>query len=377
VAILDQLIPSPGLCQIDHVDVGAPQARAWEAARAFDFASSPLIRSLFALRTIFTRLTGRRADTTRMRIEDLTANRRGFRMLDETGSSVAVGCIGKVWQPDIDFVEVTDAAGFEAFDEPGWVKVAGELRSEPRGESVSRVTLELRVSATDDGAWRHFHAYFALIGPFSHFIRRYLLAMLARQLGGPEAAEQAMPLAGDELLADAAGCLTHGVTIATKPQAVWPWLVQMGCRRAGWYSWDLLDNAGVPSAREVVPELQDIKVGDNLPATPKGDAGFEVLRLEPTHVLVLGGLYDLDTGRQLSFTAPRPARYWHVTWAFILEPIGDSTTRLHVRACAAVDQEGKGGAARLLIAPFIHHFMETAQLRHLRERVEGSRTGIP
>jgi hypothetical protein len=377
VTALDRLIPAPRLQQIDHVDVGAPQARTWDAVRQLDFASAPLVRALFALRTIPTRLRGGRAETMRMRIDDITKSRHGFRILEETsGSSIAVGAIGKVWQPDIEFADLGDAPSFAAFDAPGWVKVAWELRSEPRGENVTRVVLELRVAATDGDAWRRFSAYFALIGPFSHFIRRHMLATLAHQLGGPGEAEQAMPLAGDELLPDAVGSATHGITIAARPEVIWPWLVQMGCRRAGWYSWDFLDNAGVPSAREILPEFQAVHVGDMLPATPKGDSSFEVLRIEPPNVLVLGGLYDLDTDRPMRFAAARPVRYWQVTWAFILEPIADATTRLHVRARAALDPHGRGSNARLLIAPLVHHFMETAQLRHLRDRVEGSRAGI-
>src|SRR5271166_756033 len=123
MAALDGLILKPRLDQIDYVDVGVPQARAWEAARRFDFASSPLVRSLFALRTLPTRLHGGRAETARMRIDDMTASPRGFRIFEETASSVAVGAIGKVWQPDIEFAQVDDAAGFAAFDEPGWIKV--------------------------------------------------------------------------------------------------------------------------------------------------------------------------------------------------------------------------------------------------------------
>jgi hypothetical protein len=174
----------PRLHEIDRVDVGALQARAWEAARRLDFASSPLVRALFSLRTIPTRLRGGHAETMHMSIDDITASRHGFRLLDENvGSSIAVGAIGKVWQPDIKFVEVTDAMTFAAFAEPGWVKVAWELRAEPLGDTVTRVVLELRVSATDEGAWRRFKRYFTLIGPFSHFIRRHMLATLGHQLG--------------------------------------------------------------------------------------------------------------------------------------------------------------------------------------------------
>src|SRR5687767_11731747 len=105
----------------------------------------------------------------------------------------------------------------------------------------------------------------------------------------------------------------------------------MGCRRAGWYSYDRLDNAGVPSARELLPGLQELRVGDVLPATPEGDDGFVVQRLEPPRVLVLGGLYDLERKRQVRAGEPRPEQFWEVSWAFVLEPLDARTTRLLVR----------------------------------------------
>jgi hypothetical protein len=84
--------------------------------------------------------------------------------------------------------------------------------------------------------------------------------------------------------------------------------------------------------------------------------------------LVLGGLYDPSAKKQLPFASPRPRSFWHVTWAFVLEPLGDQTTRLHVRARAAFSGDERRHAA--WIAP-VHHFMEAAQLRHLAARVEG------
>src|SRR6185436_9994343 len=118
--------------------------------------------------------------------------------------------------------------------------------------------------------WQRFRRYFRLIGPGSHFIRHTALAAFERRFASPESREDERPLPGDELLPDAVGQLTHGITIGAPPDQIWPWLVQMGCRRAGYYSIDLLDNGGVPSAREIHPELGEVRVGDVLPATPEG-----------------------------------------------------------------------------------------------------------
>jgi hypothetical protein len=74
---------------------------------------------------------------------------------------------------------------------------------------------------------------------------------------------------GDSLLAQAQYRTTRAMTIGAPPDAVWPWLVQVGYRRAGWYAGDLLDNFARPSVRRIVPELQDIRVGQWLSMVPK------------------------------------------------------------------------------------------------------------
>jgi hypothetical protein len=126
--------------------------------------------------------------------------------------------------------------------------------------------------------------------------------------------------------------------------------------------------SGVRSAREVHPELQDLRVGDRIPSQPDGDAGFDVLRIEPNRALVLGGLYDVDRDQQLPFASPRPRRFWQITWAFVLEPLDDNHTRVHVRARGAFNRSEWLHA--LWIRP-LHTLMQTSQIRHLKARVEG------
>src|SRR5919201_6031965 len=70
---------------------------------------------------------------------------------------------------------------------------------------------------------------------------------------------------GDELVPKASFNATRAITIQAPPERVWPWIVQMGYRRAGFYTYALLDNAGYESAARVVPEYQDPKVGDWMP----------------------------------------------------------------------------------------------------------------
>jgi hypothetical protein len=367
---LDRLIPAPAMAEADHVLLAAEPARVWQTVRHLDLASSPLVRALFAVRTLPNRLTGQLSEL-RVSLDDLvsSAAQPGFQILvDDPPREVAVGAIGKVWHLRIPFVHVADADAFAAFIEPDFVKVAWVIRVSPHGERDTRLDFELRVAATDPAAWRKFRRYFRLIGPGSHFIRRVVLSEIVRALGTPEAMENQRPFRSDTCLPDAAGQVTHAVTIAAPPAQVWPWLVQMGCRRGGFYSVDLLDNAGIPSAREIHPELQHLAVGDIIPATPKGADGFEVLRIDEPRELVLGGLYDTGAKTQLPFAAARPDRFWHVTWAFVLEQMDESTTRLHVRARVSFPPGERWHA--LWLHP-LHHFMQTAQLRHLAARAEG------
>jgi hypothetical protein len=105
---------------------------------------------------------------------------------------------------------------------------------------------------------------------------------------------------------------------------VWPWLVQMGAgSRAGWYSYDFLDNGRHPSATRIVPELQEVAMGALVPALPGATDGFTLLMVKPEQFLVLGWLGPLSIPL--------------VTWAFVLQDAGADSTRLIARAgCACL-----------------------------------------
>ena len=86
--------------------------------------------------------------------------------------------------------------------------------------------------------------------------------------------ERARALPGDELIPESIASLTHAITIQRAPHDVWPWLVQMGAgSRAGWYSYDFIDNGRRPSADRIVPVLQTVAVGDLCPAVPGATDG--------------------------------------------------------------------------------------------------------
>jgi hypothetical protein len=101
--------------------------------------------------------------------------------------------------------------------------------------------------------------------------------------------EVAGQLPGDELVTPAAFTATRAITISAPPADIWPWLVQVGFGRAGFYSYDLLDNLGRPSTREILPEFQAPRVGDLAApmASPANEANsFTVALIEPPTALV-------------------------------------------------------------------------------------------
>lgn len=123
--------------------------------------------------------------------------------------------------------------------------------------------------------------------------------------------EVARALPGDNLVLRPVFDATRAITIEAPPQEVWPWLVQAGVGRAGWYSYDLLDNLGRPSATQIDPRWQQLAVGDLVPMSPDGTQGIEVLALDAPTSMVWGS----------------PG----TSWVWQLDPVGSEATRLVTR----------------------------------------------
>ena len=157
-----------------------------------------------------------------------------------------------------------------------------------------------------------------------------LLAPRYRKWGATvEEAQRRLP--GDDLAPHPRSEITCAVTIRAPVAQVWPWLVQIGCQRAGWYSYDLLDNGGQPSAGCILPEHQHLAVGDEILLTLKGPLAMPVAALETEKALVLGGTMNTGTGEGVEPGGPLPEAYYTGTNAFVLEPAGEGATRLLVR----------------------------------------------
>jgi hypothetical protein len=171
--------------------------------------------------------------------------------------------------------------------------------------------------------------------------------------------ERAETLPGDDVIPSPIGSLTNAITIHRPPRDVWPWLAQMGAgSRAGWYSYDAIDNGGRSSASRIVPELQQLTVGMVFPALPNATDGFVLLSYEPERSLVLG--WRSPTGAPL------------VTWAFVLRAMEHGATRLIVRARGGPGYQfhGMPWALAKHIVPFGHFVMQRKQLLGIAWRAE-------
>ncbi|MGA1053160.1 MAG: hypothetical protein ACO3WU_12750 [Ilumatobacteraceae bacterium] len=146
--------------------------------------------------------------------------------------------------------------------------------------------------------------------------------------------EVAMPLVGDDLVADARLVATRAITIAAPPESVFPWLRQMGFGRAGWYSYDWIDNLGRRSARSILPEWHDVGTGDVIPGG--GPVRFEVVVAEEPRTFVL--------------SLPRSSTRIGFSLAYDLRRIGDST-RLVSRVRARMDVPGGRLLERFVLGP--------------------------
>jgi len=206
---------------------------------------------------------------------------------------------------------------------------------------------------------------------------------------GVDPADAGKALPGDDIVPEPVAIETRSIEIDAPPETIWPWLVQMGYGRAGWYSYDRLDQRG-QSAYAIVDAWQTLKVGDIVPTHP--DGGFEVVRLTPGSALVLRS--DTDLVRRQSEAAtggPEESKVpvqgtpgvalsgailsstpqqFAASWAFVLEPVDGGRTRLIERFRVWY---GAGSPASRFVMPFVGFgvfVMMQKQMRELKTRAE-------
>jgi hypothetical protein len=163
------------------------------------------------------------------------------------------------------------------------------------------------------------------------------------------------PMPGDELDARPTFLATRAITIEATPHEIWPWLVQMGFDRAGYYGYDIIENLGSKqgpySAERIIPELQNVKVGDEVPISAAGSWVFYAI--EPERYFIWSG----ETGDGA------------FTWA--LYPIDENHTRLVSRIRWSHHWSQPGLIALDLFTEFTDHLAIRKILQGVKGRVEG------
>jgi hypothetical protein len=192
-------------------------------------------------------------------------------------------------------------------------------------------------------------------------------AWLGRTLGSTRQERRRM-LPGDELVAAPNTVTNHAVTIPAPPKQVWPWLVQVGWHRGGWYTprWvdRLLFPANWASASRLEPSLQrPLAVGDHVPDGPPGTAWFEVAQVDPPRLLVLHSTTHLPASWQARTGASID---W--TWTFALAEDDTGCTRLVLRVRGRTEPWWLTAAYNGAIVP-ADLVMATSMLAGIRARV--------
>ena len=146
----------------------------------------------------------------------------------------------------------------------------------------------------------------------------FLTRTLGLDRARPTAAEVDAPMPGDALLPSPDAVMDRAFTLRAPPEDVWPWLVQLGKHRAGWYMTHRVERF-VPRARRasrhVDQRWQHLVVGSVIPDYGGRDETFTVAEIDPPHTLV----YASRRGRM------------EVTWAITVAPLDDRSSRVRLR----------------------------------------------
>jgi hypothetical protein len=192
-----------------------------------------------------------------------------------------------------------------------------------------------------------------------------LLARRCLLRWGATVSESRAFLAGDDLIPTADLSATRAITIRVPADEVWPWIAQLGQGRGGFYSYDFLENlvgCDIHSAERVVPEWQDIAIGDTVNLYPEGP--LDVAALEVGRSLVIRGGVPMGA-------VPPP---YDFTWAFVLREEPGGATRLLVRERYAYMRRW----APFVVEPAaaLSFVMTQKMLRGIRDRAERDLAGV-
>lgn len=431
--LLDEHLPEYDVTVTRHAVVDADPETTYEATLAADLTDlGPVVRGLGLLRDLPRAVADRLAGTARepppaeLRFADV-ADSEEWTLLDEApGEELVFGAVGRFWRPGIEWRPV-DADAFADFDEPGYAKLAVGLSVRPYDAGRTLLSYEARTATTDERARRRFRRYWRVVRPFAGYLMGRAVARVAadaeaaasRDAGereapaesrsaedgngrGPRAgaaaaaaalglgavhhlvvrprlrrwgateAEARRSLPGDDLLPEATRQTTRAVDVDAPAEVVWPWLLELGRRRARRSTTDRLraafgDDRVEPGDR-VLPKYDTLEEGDVVRMAPtrrptsSPESAPEVVRV--------------DRERALVVRPPGASPAW--TRAFVLEPT-DEGTRLLVRTRRVPGRSdgdslfgvpAVGRAVRYLVGEPANFLAERGLLRSVERRAE-------
>ncbi len=181
---------------------------------------------------------------------------------------------------------------------------------------------------------------------------------------GATHAEVTGALPGDELVHNPQSMSTRAIAIRAPAAKVWPWLVQIGQGRGGFYSYDWLENlfgCDIHNAARIIPEFQNLKVGDGIRLHPKVPP-LTVMLVEPERALVISA--PAEAAEALTGGFP------HVSWTFVLRQVDSQNSRLVVRWRSAYPPGLMNALVNQYLLEPIHFVMERKMLLGIKERAE-------
>jgi hypothetical protein len=158
----------------------------------------------------------------------------------------------------------------------------------------------------------------------------------AARHSGVEAADIARSLPGDELIADPERQIDRASVIGASAADLWPWIVQLGKGRAGWYMPRAIERLAVwpprkRASRKIVEDLQSLRPGDRVADWGPGDPSFEVVSLEPPRALVYLSRRDRTHDWEWPAADVPATDVMAFSWALVIEPIDGNSSSLHIR----------------------------------------------
>jgi len=177
-------------------------------------------------------------------------------------------------------------------------------------------------------------------------------------------------LPGDNIVAQPKWQYTQAITIAAPVERVWPWLVQIGQGRGGFYSYEVLENlvgCNIHNADEIIPEFQRLEPGDSVMLHPK--IPYPVVQVDNGRAIVL----HYDTRKGLTpIPGTKAADYFESTWLFLLDDRGPNSTRMISRFRIGYNPSIRNRLSYGYFVEPISSTMQQQMLRGIKKRAETS-----